>query len=102
MGSVTRHPLRLLGAKRDLPAVKAPRAAARLEHERAVFRDTARAAGEARAVRQRERHAPVLVGMAALPLPAQRGETVALERLQRAVELDQDAGEQPVAVGCRA
>src|SRR5688572_15982 len=81
--------LLLRGAKRYFPAVIALRAGAGLEQERAVLGDAARATGEARPARQRERHAAVLVGVAPLPLGAHRREAVARECFQSAVELDQ-------------
>src|SRR5687767_8857108 len=95
----THYALRLRGAKRDLPAVIPLRPGARLEQERAVLGDAARAPDEPPAAGQDERHAPVLVSVAPLPFGAQRLKAVARESLQRAVELDQDDREEHVAVG---
>jgi hypothetical protein len=80
--------------------VKALRARGRLEQERAILGYPARAAAAACASGQRERHALALLGVQPLPFIAQRRESVPAERLQHAVELDQHASEQPVAVGC--
>ncbi len=56
-------------------------------------------AGQPGAVGHEQRHALVLVRVAALPFGAQRRETIRGKRVQHAAELGQHAGQQPVAVG---
>jgi hypothetical protein len=74
--------------------VNAPRPGSRLEHQRAVFRYPACFAALAAAIGQGERDRLSLVRVQALPLGAKRSEPVDGEYRERAVELDEQSGEQ--------
>src|SRR5215470_15573345 len=85
-------------AKAHLSAAKALWPAAGVEHQRAVFGDAAGTPALAAPVGQQQRHHSSLMGVAFLPFGTERRESFCGKNCKRALELDEKAREQAVAV----